>query len=218
VPGIALGGSSSAISTGTGSISSKRWVAQSSISGRVPDYDSFVGLIPVSITPTDPGATVAGGSFNSGGATTGDGYSWYRHNGNITITADLNLSAGRKVILFVDGNLTINGKISYSPTDAFFMPIVKGNIVIDPAVTSAAGTPTLTGIFYSDGSFTTGAGTGPLSILGSVVSMGGINMERDLGAGNNFESSENFTISPELMLNYPGTLSFKRPIWREVAP
>ncbi len=218
IPGIAIGGSAAAVQIGTGTISSKDWLAKSPINGRIPDYDSFVSLIPVSITPSDTGGICAGGTFNSGGATTGNGYYWYRHNGDVTISSDVNLNAGRKVILFVDGNLTINGKISYNPANSYFMPIVKGNITVAGTVTTAAGTPTLTGIFYCDGKFDSGVGTGPLSVLGSVVAKNGVSLQRDLGPGNNFESSENFTISPDLMLNYPGELSFKRPIWKEVAP
>jgi hypothetical protein len=218
IPGLAIGGSSAAVSTGTGGISSKDWIAKSTLTGRVPDYASFVSLIPVSITPTDTGASCGGATFNTGGATTGDGYYWYRHNGDVTITSDVALNAGRKVILYVDGNLTINGKITYNPANAYFMPIVKGNITVDGAVTTPTGTPTLTGIFYCDGKFDSSVGTGPLSVLGSVVAKGGVSLQRDLGAGNNFASSENFSISPDLMLNYPGELSFKRPVWHEVAP
>lgn len=217
-PGIAISGSSGTIDSGTGVVSSTNWAAKSALTGRTPDYDSFVSLIPTSITPSDPGATCGGGTFNSSGATTGDGYYWYRHNGSVNITSDLTLDPGRKVILFVDGNLTISGKITYNPANSFFMPIVKGNITVSPTVTTATGTPTLTGIFYCGGQFSSGAGTGPLNILGSVVAVGGVSLERDLGDANHTESSENFSISPDLILNYPGALSFKRPVWKEIAP
>ena len=219
IPGIAIGGASGALQTGTGTVSSKDWFAKSPMNGRIPDYDSFVSLIPSSLTPSDTGATCGGGTFNVGGATNGKGYYWYRHNGDVSITSDVNLNPGRKVILFVDGNLTINGKISYNPANSYFMPIVKGNITVSPTVTTPKGTPTLTGVFYCDGKFDSGAGAVPLSVLGSVVAKGGVTLQRDLGGiGNRDASAESFTISPDLMLNYPGELSFKRPIWREVAP
>ncbi len=218
VPGISIGGASGNTNTGIGTVSSTNWLAQCSLSGRVPDYDSFVSLIPVSITPTDTGATCGGGTFNASGATTGDGYYWYRHNGDLSITSDVNLNPGRKVILYVDGDLSIKGKITYNPANAFFMPIVKGNISVDPTVTTPAGTPTLTGIFYCGGHFATGPGHEPLNVLGSVVSIGGVTLERDLMAGNNNTPAESFSVSPDLILNYPGALSFKRPVWSEVAP
>lgn len=222
IPGIAIGGASGALQTGTGTVSSKDWFAKSPMNGRIPDYDSFVSLIPASIVSTIPplgaGTTCNGADFNSGGSSSG-GYSWYRHPRDLAINGDVNLNAGRKVILFVDGNLTINGKISYNPANSYFMPIVKGNITVGSTVTTPKGTPTLTGIFYCDGHFDSGAGAVPLSVLGSVVAKGGVTLQRDLGGiGNRDASAENFTISPDLMLNYPGALSFKRPIWREVAP
>ncbi len=217
-PGIAMGNSGSTIQSGSGTISSTNWVAQSPFTGRQPDYDAFETLIPVSITPTDPGATVAGNAFNAGGATTGDGYYWYRHTGNMNITSAVTLPANRRVILFVDGDLTISGNMTYNPRNEFFMVIASGNINVAPAVTSAIGSPSITGIFYCDGQFTTGAGASRLNVLGSVVAIGGVTLSRDLEIENRNEPAESFTVSPELLLNYPAALTFKRPVWREVAP
>lgn len=231
-PGILMYGSGSAIDSGTGTVSTKNWQVQTSYLSRVPSFQDFVDLIPASVTPTDPasgGTSVSGSAFTSGGATDSNGYTWYRHNGDLNITSDVNLSGSRQVILYVQGNLTFSGRVNVDPKNQFFMAIVGknggagGDINVSPTVTDSGTTKALTGIYYCEGHFrtgTTGTSTdGKLSVLGSVAALQGVNLERDLGTvGNITDPSEVFGISLDLFLKYPTALTFKRPIWQEVAP
>ncbi len=226
-PGVALHGSGS-VNSGSGQVSSTRWDARTTYSAPIPDYQSFYSLVPSGTSFVDPGANPNFGTFNSGGAADANGYVWYRHTGDMTINNPGNtpFSAGRKVIVFVDGgDVTINGPIQFANrANSFFMLIVgpnsggaRGGIRIAPAVTSAVGTPTLEGIFNAR-TVATGAGSGPLSFRGSVAATNGITLERDLGAANLTTPGETFTMSPELLWNYPPALTFKRVSWQEVAP
>lgn len=79
--------------------------------------------------------------------------------------------------------------------------------------------PAIVGIFYTDKTFSTGVGTNPFTVLGSVVAMQGAELQRDLGdAQNSTDPSEIFVLSPELPINYPAALTFKHPTWTEIAP
>jgi hypothetical protein len=125
----------------------------------------------------------------------------------------------------VGGDVNINGKIQFANrANSFFMVItkptaggLKGDIKVRSTVTAATGTPALEGMFCGS-HMTTGAGSTPLVVRGSVVLTGGITLERDLAGGNNTEAAEKFVQSPELMYNYPPALTFKRLSWQEVAP
>jgi hypothetical protein len=107
--------------------------------------------VPAGTTFIDPGANISNAAtLTSGGTADSAGFIWYKHTGDVTIGTNVTIPAGRKEVLFVDGgDVTINGTIQFANrANSFFMVVVnptagglKGNIVVAPTVTAAAGTP-----------------------------------------------------------------------------
>lgn len=178
---------------GSGLLSTKQWSANTQTSqSRRFDYSYFNNLIPSDfVSPT-----------------TYDGYVWTKINGPHTLSAtDFTTS---KNVLFVNGDLNITGNIALTDGTGFFLAIVSGNINISPTVTN------LEGIYLSDGTFSTGAGTVQLQTRGSVASYGGISLLRNLT--NNTQPAELFTFAPDQIALFPEKLGFRRTRWTEVAP
>src|SRR3989344_788706 len=213
----------------TGTVSATDWLAQTSFTGRTFDYDLLYELasgrtfVDTDLAATYPSRIVPSSVFESGGVAD-QGYYWYRAVGDITISGDAVLTGGRKVVLFVEeGDVTIDGNMTFNdPEEDFFLTIVgedaagaKGNINLTPAVAN------LQGICFSEGQFATGSDTsaGPdqqLNVIGSIVALDGLDLQRDLQLGNETLPGEIFTYDPNIVLNYPSSLSPKRLIWREV--
>jgi hypothetical protein len=173
---------------------------------------------------TDPGD---GGSAPAAGGV-------YRKTGDYTILGGgswSNLSGGR--VIFVDGNVTINGNITLA-NGAFLGVVASGNITVDPSVgnTIPKANPTsadanLVGAFFANGNFTggtTGSQTDKqLVIYGSVAAdaelngAGKVSSQRDLG-GLNAMPGVAFIWNPNLILNAPQPFTDAVMDWREVAP
>ncbi len=119
----------------------------------------------------------------------------------------------------MNGNLTLNGKINIQTKgQGFFMAIVSGNINVAGTVTAGAGLPALEGIYESDGVFDTGVSASNLYVRGTVVGWGGVNLKRDLGAGNSANPAETFEFAPDITMLYPRDLVQDKLGWKEVAP
>ena len=146
------------------------------------------------------------------GTTDLDGYEWIKNIGPTTLEAT-NYS-NRKVILFVDGNLTINGNITLDDGEGFFGVFVSGDIIISPTVTS------LEGLYLTDTGFETGSLgpdlDAPLLVRGSVASYGGMSLQRDLA--DDSSPAEIFEFAPDQLLLFPESLGYSRTRWTEVAP
>ena len=198
------------LDTNSNPLSSTLWEANTSTSlKRLFDYAYFDNLVPADIVFEDPSTT----SLASGG-TEFYGYYWYKATSGLTINSDINLG-DRKVILFVEGgDLNINGRINLNDGSGFFMTVSDDNISVDPTVT---GTPSLEGLYVTDGNFNTGLGAVQLHIRGSVASFGSFTLQRDLGAGNT-SPSELFEFAPDQMLLFPAKLASRRTRWNEIAP
>jgi hypothetical protein len=117
---------------------------------------------------------------------------------SVNIDADTTLAgSGRKVILIVDGNLTINGTLTVSdgdfslPGSGLLVVFAQNNITVAGTVgetTSGPNTgsdirlenypPHLEGIFYAGGTFDTGGGTNKLRIDGTVIGYSGVTIGR----------------------------------------
>lgn len=217
---------------GTGVVSSKSWLANTSTTFRKAyDYSFFKRQIPSDVQSsiveiTSP--SVNGGFFNSGGAPA-RGYVWYHYDGatygDLTMNGNLNLTGSRKVVLLVEGaNFLVNGRINIqSKGNGFFMVVVgknangqKGNIVVDPTVSHPT-QPGLEGIYYADGTVSTGVGNNWLWLHGSVAAQGGISLQRNL-TDNSRQPAEYFEYAPEIMVLYPNVFTNRRIRWKEVAP
>jgi len=172
-----------------------------------------------------PNTTVTTGVVNDPASVADGGYYWYRTSGNVTIGSPGGsnfININRKIILFVDGNLTIydGPRLNNFPND-FFMVVVSGDIDVDPALVSPdTSTPAIQGIYTCDGTFSTGTNgvdDGILVVEGSVAASA-FNLERDLVNENTDTPAEHFIYSPALISNYPSALAERHLIWREVAP
>lgn len=231
-PGVAMAsGGSTSISAGStgGTISDPyNWKATSMIYSNMDDYSYtlFESKVPDSYfgAGTDPGGTVTS-SLASGGYLDANGYRWYRHNGPLTIQSAQAL-ANSKVVLFVDGNVTIENTINFTDGVGFFMVISSGNItVLDTVGGDIASynktTPELEGIYYADGTFATGsfgefADTKALHVRGSVFA-GNVSLDRSL-TDNSTVPGEYFEYGADALMNYPRELRIRRIRWREIAP
>lgn len=213
-PGIAMFGGTST-NFGSGGVSTKGWLANSPYLGKAWNYNSFVNLIPSSYTITDIAGALVGDATLDASREPQEGYIWYRKNGDLTISGDVSISGGKKVILLVQGDLYINSPISLESQDDFLMLIVGkrpvgtgGNIIINGSVTN------LKGVFFADNNLTTGTSTNPLTIQGSVVA-NTISLRR---TGTGTTPSELFEYAPEIMLNYPDVLNRNHLTWKETVP
>ena len=206
-PGVPVYGTS--LNVGDGSTSSTNWNADTTtIQPRTFDYLYFENLIPDDVTLNDIS------KLSAGGATQSYGYEWYKVTGNLAIDDLLNLTS-RKVILFVSGDLNINNEIFVTNGVGFFGTFVGGSIYVYGGITRAAN-PSIEGIYLTDEDFSTGAGTSKLWVRGSIVALGGFNLQRNLA--NDATPSEIFEFAPDQILLFPKELSFKRTKWTEVSP
>ena len=206
--GVPVYGNAFNLTSTTDRISATMWNSNTTtIQSRVFNYSYFDNLIPSDVNFNDVSTITTGGTPYS------DGYEWYKATSDVSTSGDINIGS-RKVILFIEnGNFNINGKINLTDGVGFFGVFVDGNIVVSPSVTGA---PSIEGVYLSDGSFSTGAGTSQLHLRGSVATFGTVNLERDLV--NDITAAELFEFAPDQMLLFPEKLMFRRTKWTEVAP
>jgi len=210
--------------TGTnGHVSSTDWNANTSFSAAIYDYKYFEDKIPDDVTVNDLPGVIPAVEVQSGGTTDSGGYTWFKRNGDLDILTPVVMPSGRKVVIFVDGDLYIQNRLVGADTlDSLFLVFVSGNIYVSPSVTTPIGTPAIEGIFFTDGNFNTGTDVAELHVKGAVVALGEIQMERNRGLVNPFQNlygpSEYFEFAPEAFLNYPPDLIPNILSWKEVLP
>ncbi len=221
----AYGGSTSDF--GGGTVSLNEWLANTRYSGRRYDYAWFAKLAPDGVF-TDPGAVIGDSQIEGGDLVSGfssGGFFWRYRNGDLTVNGTTNLG-DRKVILFVNGNLTLKGRITVNDGKGFFAAIAKGNINVDPGV-SHPNDPALEGVFMADGVIATGTKSpdpdNRLYIRGTLAGWGGIALQRDLdpdkdSGENNLVPAEYVEYAPDLILTFPRELLREGLVWKEVAP
>jgi hypothetical protein len=212
-PGVPVYGTS--MDVGDGSTSSTDWKANTAtIQPRTFDYSYFEALIPDDVVFGDID------NLSDGvGTTKYYGYEWYKVEGDYNTPTSPSLPYlnlwGRKVILFVSGDLNINNEIFVTNGIGFFGTFVGGSINVDGGITRA-GLPSIEGIYLTDEDFSTGVGTSKLWVRGSITALGGFNIQRNLA--DDSTPAEIFEFAPDQILLFPKVLSFKRTKWAEVAP
>ncbi len=203
----------------TANISSKGWSAKSTYLGRTYDYNYFNSIIPGSVAFNNLGAVASQTDFDSGAPS--DGYYWYKatgNSGNLVINSNIVITGNRKVILFVPGNLTLNGRINIQTKgQGFFMVVVGGSINVQANLNNGVN-PAIEGIFISSGNFDTGVGNTTLYVRGNVVAYGGLSLKRSLLANNSVNSAEQFEFAPDLVMLFPADLNPNKLGWKEVVP
>lgn len=171
-----------------------------------------------------PGAGVSGGS-------NGIKYAYF-YRGNMKIANPWTIGADEWVVIFVDGDLTINppvnavnGNNGVEVTEGGFLGfVVSGNVYVAQAegVNASVTNSWLEGVYIVDGTIHTGGTTLPTDKFvgeGIFVGWGGVNLQRDFDSDdNNTYPAELFRYRPDLVLNAPER--FKKPVysWQEVAP
>ncbi len=190
---------------GAGSVNAQGWSAKSSYKGKRTDYTYFakeMGLLNTSPT------------INSLGTKPATASDFYYYNGSGVVSGAWNVVANESYIVFVNGDLSINQNIDVAP-GGFLTFIVKGDIIVDSAVTS------IEGLYVSDGDFVTttnGAVDVQLNVEGSVVAWGDVTLNRDMVANNSNSPSESFVYRPDLIVNMPDNMKTFVMQWSEVVP
>jgi hypothetical protein len=146
--------------------------------------------------------------------------------GDVTTSGNWVVGDGEALLLLVEGNLTVAGRIQTVGT-GFFAAIVRGNITVDPSVgtTFSSTAPALEGVYVTSptGIFATGLSTNVdterLVVLGSVVA-GGFTLQRNLESvgQNSAYAAEYFIYDPTILLTMPEEMMEAAVTWSEVAP
>jgi hypothetical protein len=220
-PGVPMFSGNSDFSSGVGPgvVSTAGWLADARyISLTNYSYAFFFRLVPGdAIRSSIATATITPNYLKNQGAISPDGYKWYFRTGDLTLQGEPTIE-GDKIILFVDGDLTIDGIIDLSKGSGFFMAISSGTITVNPGVSHpTASEPELEGLFVADQDFITATGSDPLTIRGMVTAYGSVILNRNL-TDNSQNPAELFNYAPDLLFNYPPSLTLKRTRWKEVTP
>ena len=223
-PGIPVYNSGTPPSWGNGSVSETGWLANTPVSSasgynynyffsRVPaevknSWNQNIGVFSGGVSITTPP------SYSSLPESGGYRWAWIKKDGFTFLSINGDISVNQKLIVFVDGDLNINGNISVG-SSGFVMFVVSGNISIGPSVDSVSG------IYLTNGQFKTGTlgkrqDIKGITVTGSVVALNGVKLERSLN--NNTTPAEKFIFSPSLILQIPYNFSQRNFNWREVNP
>jgi hypothetical protein len=159
----------------------------------------------------------------AGGVIAKPGSGTYKVGGDATVSG-WNVNNNDSIVMFVNGNLTIDGDIRINGS-GFVAFVVSGNIQITSNVGNNAGvtTPNIEGIYITSGSFMTGQSTAAnrqrFVVSGTVVANTVI-LQRDLTqtGGTNTVPAELFQYNPALLFRLPDEFKDVRIKWQEVAP
>src|SRR3989338_5553237 len=214
------------ITTFPGSLSATNWNLTDALSQSSWRYSYQRLWVRAGSPSTDPGD----------GSTRVPDPGIYRKTGDYRVNSGgwQNLSGSR--VIFVDGNLEINYRVTLAGANDFLAFIVSGDINVDPAVgDTAVASPVpaqadLVGAFLAEGDFNAGSNSSQpdkqLVIYGTIgadidlgINNGGrVNFQRDMGANNSVGPGVAVIWNTNLLLNWPEQLSDALTDWREVAP
>lgn len=157
-------------------------------------------------------------SWNGTGKPSGATNGLYQSTATGTLTMDGGISptGTESITIFHDGNVSITSNVDV-PVGAFLAIIATGDIDIQPGVTS------LEGVYIADGNFqvlSTGDEATEQRFVGegTFVGLAGVVLQRDRGVTNNSESSEYFIFRPDFVINAPFGLRLPQYSWKEVNP
>ena len=145
--------------------------------------------------------------------------------GDVTTTGNWTVGDGEKLILLVDGSITISGQMHTTGT-GIIVVIAKTEINFSPAVGVGAGisTPSIEGVYIAGSTLRTGASTTPGSerFVGKGMFIGNaLALERDLASavgGNLTTSAHLFIYNPGYLFSLPAKMLDRSISWQEVAP
>ncbi len=219
------------IRIGEGSVSESGWGAvKTNIASvyNLYNYSYFEGKVPSEVRNgwgnsqgviNSPVSPLSLSNFTTGNnSILKDNYYWTKVNGDLQISSSSNFD--KKLMLFVNGKVTIKGDITLRNADVgnngFLMVIATGDIEIDPAVTR------IDGIFVSDSSFSTGTRgsrqDSQLKVNGTVIASNVI-LRRSLPVSQaQTTPAELFEYKPNLLFSIPYYFHQRNLNWREVNP
>ncbi len=217
IPGIAI--SRTVPQTGGGVISSTLWNAQSYLMPNLYNYAKLLSRVPNYVVRNNLSSPYTfDQSVVNSGTQSDDSYFWYFADSDVNTAGDIDTD-DKKVILFVNGNLNIEGKVNLNAGNiyrkGFFIAIVSGSVIINSSVGGVT-PPALEGIYVIGGSFNTGSGNNQLRIRGSVTA-NGLSLQRVL-VDNSATPAVIFDYAPDQALLYPASLGEYDLSWKEVAP
>jgi len=177
------------------------WRATTSYGGIQTDYGYFSRLMQ-----DDPDGV---GSWGGGGA---PGSGVYQASGGVVGEGGWSIGSGSKIVLFFDGDVTVEGDISVD-VGGFLAVIASGNISVADTVVNVEG------VYIADGIFSSGAGGNQLIGEGMFVGWIGISLGRNLADDlDNTLPAEKFYWRPDLQLNAYQYMLKPYYSWKEVAP
>lgn len=148
----------------------------------------------------------------------------------LTISREWKLSVGESLVVFVNGDLHINERITV-PQGAFLAFIVSGNIEISPEVGTTDHSSTslgqVQGVFIANKSIRVlGGGVSEEKKLvaeGTFAACSGIQIDRDyiragVGLDNNKYPGALFIYRPDFVKNTPPRMKTSSSVWTEVTP
>jgi hypothetical protein len=232
-PGIAFSGDVS-YDFGKGQISSTSWIVggptyPESYSSSSPISSSYRSLnlkaAQAAIVPTDLESICTLSNCTLPGNLS---HGVYKASGNVTLNA-YNFPANQNYVFLIDGNLTINGRITV-PQGSSAIFAVSGNIIVNPSVgtTASSTTTSIEGIYTTDKSFiVNSAGICSdlrLNIAGEVITNaalsggGTFQNNRDLCDQNSTSPTISFVQRLDFLFSLPSFLRTKNNYSWEAAP
>lgn len=212
--GALIKASSTAPTLGYGTqISDSQWSATSKYQGKTMNFDFFAANMGLTSSTVDYWS----GSSNLTLPPATPVRDFYYNNpagGEASITTPWTLTGSNSYVFFIDGDLRIAKNI-VAPSGTFLAFIVNGDVTIDPTVTA------ISGLYVMDGQFRTESQIADdlqLTVNGSVVTWGGVNLLRDLGGNNISLPAEKFVYRPDFLVNMPAKMKSFSLNWQEVAP
>lgn len=208
----ALMRSTGTVDTGVGSVSTPGYSVTTEYQGKLMNYDYFaahMGVTPNTIN--DWAADTMNKPANNPSKV------FYYHNpsgSEASVSTPWTVAAGESYVIFVNGDLRIASNITVAD-GGFLAFIVNGSVRVSPAVTDVAG------LYVIDSTLITESNGGTdvaANFQGSVVAWGGVNLGRDLVAGNLNQAGEKFTYRADLLNNMPDSMKVFALKWEEVVP
>jgi len=186
---------------GEGYSSAEDWLAETATSPKGRTFGGFKTLL--GDPPAEESAFTTLSSLSTG--------TYFYEGESISIGAGDNLTGGNRVVLLVDGDVTIDADLTVAEGD-FLAIVASGTIAFGAEVAQAQG------IFFTDGSITIAESETQFQGEGMFLADDGFSFNRDLEAAGNLEPAEVFTFRPDFLINSPSGLWITPRTWQEVAP
>jgi hypothetical protein len=200
------------------------------------NYDYFYRLYSLGDNPgaTDDFATNSNDATKPSGEPLGEKRAFF-HSGDLTIQQPWNVASNEKIVIFVDGNLTIAdpsgaGSLIDVTSGGFLSFIVSDSITIAGSVGNTDLTSlnsNIEGVYIADGTLTfeslgtAGGGDKRFVGEGTFVGWGGVDLNRDFSDGgvrkaqNNTKPTETFIYRPDFVKNIPERMTKPVYVWQE---